>query len=65
MKEACVGTSKLMECQKCARDMSLESADPHDSDVLREKNRILGKSVKNALFVVRDAIFFYGTISCA
>ncbi len=24
---------------------------PHNSDILREKNRILGKFVKNALFV--------------
>ncbi len=45
--------------------MSLESADPHDSGVLREKNRILGKFVKNALFVVCDVTVFYQSISCA
>ncbi len=45
--------------------MSLESADPHDSDVLREKNRILGKFVKNALFVVCDVTIVYQSISCA
>ncbi len=39
--------------------MSLKSADPHDSDVMREKNRILGKFVKNALFVVCDVAIFY------
>ncbi len=39
--------------------MSLESADRHDSDVLREKNRILGKFVKNALFVVCDVTIFH------
>ncbi len=38
--------------------MSLESADPHDSDVLREKNRILGKFVKNTLYVVCDVTIF-------
>ncbi len=38
--------------------MSLESADRHDSDVMREKNRILGKFVKNALFVVCDVAIF-------
>ncbi len=45
--------------------MSLESADRHDSDVMREKNRILGKFVKNALFVVCDVAIFYQSISCA
>ncbi len=45
--------------------MSLESDDPHDSDVLREKNRILGKLVKNALFVVCDVTIFYQSISWA
>ncbi len=45
--------------------MSLESADPHDSGVLREKNRILGKFVKNALFVVCDVTIVYQSISCA
>ncbi len=38
--------------------MSLESADPHDSGVLREKNRTLGKFVKNALFIVYDVTTF-------
>ncbi len=45
--------------------MSLESADPHDSGVLREKNRTLGKFVKNALFIVYDVTTFYRAISCA
>ncbi len=45
--------------------MSLESADRHDSDVMREKNRILEKFVKNALFVVCDVAIFYQSISCA
>ncbi len=45
--------------------MSLESAESHDSDLLREKkNRILGKFVKNALFVVYDVTNFYRAISC-
>ncbi len=34
--------------------MSLESADPHDSDVLREIKRIFGKFVTNALLVLYD-----------
>ncbi len=33
---ACIGTLGLMECQS-ACFMSLESADSHDSDLLREK----------------------------
>ncbi len=37
--------------------MSLESADPHDSDVLRKK-RIVGKLVKKALFEVCDVTIF-------
>ncbi len=45
--------------------MSLENADRHDSDVMREKNRILEKFVKNALFVVCDVAIFYQSISCA
>ncbi len=45
--------------------MSLESADRHNSDVLRDKNQILGKFVKNALFVVCDVTIFYQSISCA
>ncbi len=45
--------------------MSLESADRHDSDVLSEKNRILGKFVKNALLVVCEVAIFYQAISCA
>ncbi len=45
--------------------MSLESADPHDSGVLREKNRILGKFVENELFVVYDVTVFYRAISRA
>ncbi len=45
--------------------MSLESTDPHDSDVLRKKNRILGKFVKNGLFLVFDVTTFYQSISCA
>ncbi len=45
--------------------MSSESGDRHDSDVLREKNLILRKFVKNALFVVCDVTIFYQSISCA
>ncbi len=44
--------------------MSLESADRHDSDVLREKSN-LGKIRENALFVVCDVTIFYQSISCA
>ncbi len=42
--------------------MSLGSADPHDSDVRHEKNRILGELVKNALSVVYDVTIFYRPI---
>ncbi len=45
--------------------MSLDSADPHNSDVLREKSRVLGKFVGNAVFVVCDVTIFYQSISCA
>ncbi len=44
--------------------MSLESADPHVSDVLREKIETLVKFVKNALFVVCGVTIFYQSISC-
>ncbi len=43
--------------------MTLECADPDDSNGW--KNRILGKFVKNALFVVYDVTIFYWAISCA
>ncbi len=39
--------------------MSLESADPHDSDVLREKIGSWKKIVNNALFVVYDLSPFF------
>ncbi len=42
--------------------MSLESADPLDSDVLREKIESWEKIVKNALFVVCDVTIFYQSI---
>ncbi len=45
--------------------MSLESANPHDSGKLREKNQILGKFVKNALVVVYDVTILYRAISYA
>ncbi len=38
--------------------MSLESAGPQDSGVLREKIESWKKFVKNALFVVCDVIIF-------
>ncbi len=44
--------------------MSLVRADSHASDGLREKNRILGKFVKNALFVVYGVTAFYRAMSC-
>ncbi len=40
-------------------DMSLESADSHDFDVLREEKIIDGKFVKNPLFVIDDVIYCY------
>ncbi len=39
--------------------MSLESADSHDFDVLREEKIIDGKFVKNPLFVIDDVINCY------
>ncbi len=45
--------------------MSLENADPHESDVLREKIQSWEKLVKNALFVVYNVTIFYRAISMA
>ncbi len=45
--------------------MSLESADPNDSGVLREKIESWENSLKNALFVVYDVTIFYRAIPCA
>ncbi len=45
--------------------MLLESADPHGSDVLREKNRTVGKFLKNALFLVYDVTMLHRVISYA
>ncbi len=46
---ACMVTLGLAGCL-CY--MSSESADSHDSDVLREKNRILGKFMKNKFYAL-------------
>ncbi len=44
--------------------MRFKSNDIRDSDALREKNRILGKFVRNALYVVHDVTNIYRVISC-
>ncbi len=48
---ACTDTLGLIECKSTCY-MSLESADPHNFRCTAWKNRIFGKFVKNALFVV-------------
>ncbi len=45
--------------------MTYESIDPHKSAVMRDKNRVLGKVMKNALFVASDVTNIDRTISCA
>ncbi len=55
-----MGTLGLMECQNmCA--MSTESANRHNSNVLRETSNLGKIREKNVLFVVHDVMM----ISCA
>ncbi len=45
--------------------MSLESADSHNFNVLRERFESWENSLKSALFLVFDVVIFYLAISCA